>query len=214
MSNYTPAIWLGSVMGEIRRSFSVLWKLEARFKGVIFEGNAEILGRPMISVAKGGRLVVGRGVKIYSSVRTNPLGLSQPCALRALTPTAELILKEGVGISGAVICAGSRIEIGEGTILGAGAMVIDNDFHQPVGEWGWSSDCATGARPIKVGRGVFIGARAIVLKGVTIGDRAVIGAGAVITKDVPARHIATGNPAKIFPLSKAEEVASGASLRA
>jgi acetyltransferase-like isoleucine patch superfamily enzyme len=45
---------------------------------------------------------------------------------------------------------------------------------------------------------VFVGARAIILKGVTIGDRAVIGAGAVVSKDVPAGHIAAGNPAKTF----------------
>jgi maltose O-acetyltransferase len=37
------------------------------------------------------------------------------------------------------------------------------------------------------------------MKGVTIGDRAVIGAGAVVTKDVPAYHIAAGNPARIYP---------------
>jgi len=47
---------------------------------------------------------------------------------------------------------------------------------------------------------VFIGARAIVLKGVTIGDRAVIGAGAVVTKDVPAFHLAVGNPVEVMLL--------------
>jgi acetyltransferase-like isoleucine patch superfamily enzyme len=102
------------------------------------------------------------------------------------------------------LCAGAAIEVGEGTIFGSGAMVIDNDFHVPVGEWDWSNDsavCGTIARPIKIGRGVFIGARAIVLKGVTIGDRAVIGAAAVVTKDVPAGHIAAGNPARVFPPS-------------
>ena len=53
-------------------------------------------------------------------------------------------------------------------------------------------------QPVVIGRGVFIGARAIILKGVTIGDRAIVGAGAVVARDVPARHIAVGNPARVI----------------
>jgi acetyltransferase-like isoleucine patch superfamily enzyme len=84
-------------------------------------------------------------------------------------------------------------------------MVIDNDFHFASGDWEWTDDpklCAANARPISIGRGVFVGSRAIILKGVTVADRAVIGAGAVVTKDVPARHLAVGNPARITPLNK------------
>lgn len=51
--------------------------------------------------------------------------------------------------------------------------------------------------PIRVGNDVWIGAAAIILKGVTIGDGAVVGAGSVVTKDVPARAIVVGNPARI-----------------
>jgi len=129
-------------------------------------------------------------------MRANPLGLSQPSVLRAMAPGAELVLASAVGISGSVLCAGLSIEIGESTIIGAGAMVLDNDFHQPIGEWDWTTNSQSGAKPVKIGRGVFIGARAIILKGVTIGDRAVIGAGAVVARDVPARHVAFGNPAR------------------
>src|SRR5207249_8395220 len=95
----------------------------------------------------------------------------------------------------------ASIEIGEGTIFGSGAMVIDNDFHVAAGEWEWTDDpafCGSTARPVKIGRGVFIGARAIVLKGVAIGDRAIVGAGAVVTQDVPACQVAVGNPARVF----------------
>src|SRR5262245_65487764 len=126
MRQYTPAILLGLFVGRVRQSFSIVWRIEAAFKGVEFDGSAEFLGRPMISLAKGSRIRVGDGVRIYSSVRANPLGLAQPCVLRALTPQSELLLGKGVGISGAVICAGARVEIGEKSIVGAGAMVIDN----------------------------------------------------------------------------------------
>lgn len=51
--------------------------------------------------------------------------------------------------------------------------------------------------PIRIGDDVWIGRRAMVLKGVTIGDGAIIAAGAVVTKDVPAYSIAAGNPARV-----------------
>ena len=52
-------------------------------------------------------------------------------------------------------------------------------------------------RPIHIGDDVWIGGGAIILPGVTIGDRAIIGAGSVVTRDVPAGLIARGNPARI-----------------
>lgn len=173
-------------------------------KGVQFQGRCDLLGRPLISVAKNGSIIIGDHVRLYSALRANPLGCFQPCVLRALAPGARLVLGNRVGLSGTVLCAGVSIEVGEGSIFGSGALVIDNDFHAPTGEWDWTEDpnlCGTRARPIKIGRGVFVGARAIILKGVTIGDRAIIGAGSVITQDVPPRHLAAGNPARIIPSS-------------
>src|SRR5258706_7569852 len=194
MSEHTLASRLGSLLAKLRQGPSLLWRWEARFKGVEFQGTALFTGRPLISVASGARLVVGDGVRVGSSVRANPLGCFQPSVLRAMASGAQLILGAKAGISGSVLCAGRSIEIGEGTILGSGAMILDNDFHLADGEWGWITDSTINARPVKIGRGVFIGARAIILKGVTIGDRAVVGAGAVVTKDVPAHHVAVGNP--------------------
>ncbi len=52
-------------------------------------------------------------------------------------------------------------------------------------------------RPVSIGNDVWIGARVIILPGVTIGDGCVIGAGAVVTKDVPAYSVCAGNPAKV-----------------
>jgi acetyltransferase-like isoleucine patch superfamily enzyme len=199
MSQYTPATFLGTILGRTQFWASFLWRWEARFKGVEFQGRSAFLGRPLISVAKGARIVLGDGVRVASAVRANPLGCFQPSALRALAPGAQLILGPNSGISATAICAGLSIEVGEGTIMGAGAMVVDNDFHRPAGQWSWDDECQANARPIKIGRGVFVGARAIILKGVTIGDRAVIGAAAVVTRDVPPGHRAVGNPARIIP---------------
>jgi len=208
MGEHSAATWLGALLGRLRGWPGILWRLEGRLKGVEFQGRCEFLGRPLMSVARGARMVLGDGAQLYSATRANPLGNFQPCVLRALRPGAQLVLGRGVGLSGTVLCAADSIEVGEGTIFGSGAMVIDNDFHLPAGEWGWNSEAmlsGTSARPVKIGRGVFIGARAIVLKGVTIGDRAVVGAGAVVTRDVPANQLAVGNPAQAQPLRSSEE---------
>ncbi len=54
------------------------------------------------------------------------------------------------------------------------------------------------AKPIKVGDNVWIGGNVIVLPGVTIGDNTVIGAGSVVTKDVPSNVLAVGNPCRVI----------------
>ncbi|MDD9157603.1 sugar O-acetyltransferase [Aliivibrio sp. S4TY2] len=54
------------------------------------------------------------------------------------------------------------------------------------------------ANPIKIGDNVWIGANAVILDGVTIGDRSVIGAGSVVTKDIPSDCVAVGNPCRVI----------------
>lgn len=196
MSNRTRAEFVGAAMNLSRRAASSIWILEARFKRVQIRGRLILAGRPIISVARDSRLVLGDGVTLCSAVRANPLACFQPCVLRTLAPGAELDLGPGVGLSGSVVCAARSIQVGEGTIFGSGTMVIDNDFHAPNGPYGWRNDYSR-AQPIIIGKGVFVGARAIILKGVSIGDRAVIGAGAVVTRDVPAGAVAAGNPARV-----------------
>lgn len=200
MNDETVATRLGRWRGSLRQWPSFLWRWEARLKGAEILGPCVFLGRPIISVAGGSQMVFGEGVRIASAERANPLGLAQRSVLRTMISGARLLLGPRVGLSGTVLCTSGLIEVGEGTIFGAGSMVIDNDFHQPAGEWGWALENGATARPIHIGRGVFIGARAIILKGVTIGDRAVIGAGAVVAKDVPDHHVAVGNPARVFRL--------------
>jgi maltose O-acetyltransferase len=54
------------------------------------------------------------------------------------------------------------------------------------------------AKPIKIGEDVWVGGSAVVCPGVTIGDRSVIGAGSVVTKDIPADVFAAGNPCRVI----------------
>lgn len=182
-----------------RRSFlNGIWRAEARGRGLELGRGIIFNGRPYLYRHPDSRIQLGEQVVLNSSLRSNPIGCARPVSLRTMRAGAEIVLGPRVGLSGVSICAAQRVEIGEGTFVGADAIIFDNDFHAPVGEWGWGTFREDNPKPVKIGRGVFIGTRAIILKGVTIGDRAIVGAGAVVIKDVPARSIAAGNPARVI----------------
>lgn len=172
----------------------------ARFWGVTAHPSVRFYGLPKIQVARESRVVLHQGVVVRSSISTNSLIGRRTTTLGTVAAGALLEIEANVGVSGACICAAKEIRIGKGTIIGADAMILDNDFHLPGPDWGWADAVSETASPIRIGRGCFIGTRAIILKGVTLGDGAVVGAGAVVTSDVPPAHLAFGNPARTRPL--------------
>ena len=90
-----------------------------------------------------------------------------------------------------------EVAIGERTQIGPAVQIVAADH--PRAAAGRAAGRELG-RPVRIGRNVWIGAGAIILPGVTIGDDALIGAGSVVTRDVPPWHLAIGAPAEIRPL--------------
>lgn len=88
------------------------------------------------------------------------------------------------------------IEIGPYAILGD-AHILDTDFHS-VEINRWSKEAKVLHSPITIGRNVWIAGKAIILKGVNIGDNSVIGPASVVTKDVPPNSFVAGNPARVI----------------
>ncbi len=105
-------------------------------------------------------------------------------------------LGDGVYMNtGCVILDCARVEIGAKTLLGP-TVQIYTAVH-PLEPRARAAFMET-ARPVTLGRNVWIGGGAILLPGVTVGDNAVVGAGSVVTRDVPANCLAVGNPARVI----------------
>jgi len=172
------------------RSVSSIWLSASgceRGKGVIANG------LPYVRRKGNGRIILGDGVNINASRWGNWLGTPGAMIL-SVEDGAILELKARAGVSSSHLIANIGIEIGEDAMIGAGCLICDSDMHEvPLG-----SGQPTATAPIKIGKSVFIGARCIILKGVTIGDGAVIGAGSVVAADIPAGALAAGNPSKVL----------------
>lgn len=103
---------------------------------------------------------------------------------------AELTFKSGYINAGAKIYCYNKITIGDGVKIADEVIIRDSDNHELLYE-GYQQSA-----PIVIGNNVWIGMRAVILKGVTIGDGAVIAAGAVVTKDIPPNTLYGGIPAR------------------
>jgi acetyltransferase-like isoleucine patch superfamily enzyme len=112
-------------------------------------------------------------------------------------PGAQITIGDETGLSGTTICAVKSVSIGKRCLIGADVLITDTDFH-PINMEGrrYKGASAAASSPIVIEDDVFIGARSIILKGVRIGSGSVIGAGSVVTKDIPANSVAAGNPAR------------------
>jgi serine acetyltransferase len=88
------------------------------------------------------------------------------------------------------IHCGESVTIGERVIIGWDCNILDRDYHSVNGT-------EERTDPVQIGNQVWIGCRCIILKGVNIGEGAVVAAGSVVTKDVPPRVLVVGNPAQV-----------------
>lgn len=176
------------------------WVIPAllRLRGLEFGVGCRFAGMPGIRAREGARIVLGSGVTVNSRFSSNSLGLPHRTTLAALEPGTRLAIGDGTSISGASIVARRSIRIGKDVLIGAGACIWDSDFHPLSPEvrrqhFTREAKCA----PVVIEDEVFVGARAIVLKGVRIGRGAVVGAGAVVTRNVQPGQIVVGNPARV-----------------
>ena len=179
--------------------YSWLMKLRfIRFRTIEWGRRVVIKGMPLIDVRDGGRVAIGDDVTLNSRNRGYHVNMHSPVKLVADKPGATIRIGASTRVHGSCIHAYSEITIGASCLIAANCQIIDGSGHE-MGFEDLERRMQTSARglPIVIEDHVWIGANCIVLPGVRIGRGAVVGAGSVVTKDVPPMAVAAGNPARV-----------------
>lgn len=179
---------------------NIVAPLWLRLQGVELGKGCLFKGVPVVHLSTRARIRLGKGVALYSRLRSNPRGLPHPTILAALGNGAAIRIGDRAAMTGVSINCRDRVEIGDWVQIGPGACLWDNDGHPLNADERRERDNRYArSAPIVVEQDAFIGARAIILKGVTIGQGAMVAAGAVVTRSVGVGEMVAGNPAR--PLS-------------
>jgi len=133
-------------------------------------------------------LRIGNGVRIYDGCRL---------VIDHASPKSGIVLGERVAMNfGCYLDGSGGIHIGARTILGPNVMIVSSSHRIDAEKRIQESGKDYGA--VDIGADVWIGGNVCIMHGLTIGNRAVIGAGSVVTRDVPAGAIVGGNPARVI----------------
>jgi acetyltransferase-like isoleucine patch superfamily enzyme len=120
-----------------------------------------------------------------------PVNLAKGVAV-ILRRNAEVTLGRNLRVNcDSTIIAEKNVKIGDDSMVSWNVEIVDTDFHR-------AHQDAVVSAPIEIGNHVFIGKRTMVLKGVKIGDGAVIAAGSIVTREVPPHCLAAGVPARVI----------------
>jgi len=128
---------------------------------------------------------------------------------------ACIVIGRNTFIGGSLLASASSIEVGDDVLIAWGCNIVDHNSHaigwakrkQDVRNWyvGIKDWTSVEVKPVRICAKVWVGMNVIVLKGVEIGEGAVVAAGSVVTKSVPPWTIVAGNPAKVIRNISAED---------
>jgi len=161
------------------------WYLRRRYPRVLF--GPGFRGPWRLRIRGAGRVSFGRDVRVSNT--------SGKTALLTFSEGASITVGDRVTIDGAGVMAASQIVIEEGAVLGP-CLLVDTDFHA-IGPERRMTGAEPSRRPIRICRNAWVQAKATVLKGVTVGDGAVVRWAAVVASDVAPGSTVLGNPAVV-----------------
>lgn len=182
-------------------------KILFSLKGIKYGNNLNVYCKVYVYKSIKAQIYIGNSFTFTSDYAINPLCRNIRGSI-FVDRNAVLTIGDNTGISSACIWAQNKIIIGNNVKIGGDCILLDSDCHNldylirrdnQKEENGRTKDSNTAkSKPIIIEDDVLIGTRCIVLKGVTIGARSVIGSGSVVTKSIPQDCIAAGNPCKVI----------------
>jgi acetyltransferase-like isoleucine patch superfamily enzyme len=192
------------IINEIKRILIVPWvRFTFNINRIPMGKKWRFYGMPVIQKHRRSVMRFADGINLRSAVQSNPLSPAHPVILCTWQAGAVLEIGDDFGMTGGSLVAAERITIGDRVAVGANTVITDTDFHplDPETRRLHPQDAQTA--PVVIEDDVFIGMNSLILKGVRLGKGCVVGAGSVVTRDVPSGMVAAGNPARVIgPVKK------------
>lgn len=170
---------------------TIFMKLDLKIRGIRYGNDIRFMGLMKFKRSNKSSITIGNHCIFRSKRTSNLIGINRPCIVTALMPNSKLNIGDYCGFSGTVIGCFNEINIGNHVRCGANTLITDSDWHM-------DDDRVGKSKPINIDDYVWLGVNVTVLKGVSIGENSVIGAGSVVVSDIPSHVIAAGNPCKVI----------------
>ena len=162
----------------------------------MFGKNLQIPGK-VLWLIRGARITIGDNFYLSSGNGVNPIASNLQADVY-VEPGATLTIGNNVGMSSTRLWIHESARIGNNVKIGGCVLITDTDAHPMDYMARRSSNEGTKSAPVVIEDDVWVGAHCIILKGVTIGARSIIGAGSVVTKSIPADCVAASNPCRVI----------------
>ena len=182
---------------------SLFWRW-GRFKmksyGISFGKNLMVQGNLYLKIGVNSKAEIGDNCCFKSGRGINPLSRNIKGSIQ-IEDGASLTIGNHCGFSSVCLWAHQSIVIGNYVNIGADTILLDSDAHSLsfLDRRNDKLDFKNKVnKPIIIGDDVLIGTRCIILKGVHIGARSIIGSGSIVVNDIPEDCIAAGNPARVI----------------
>lgn len=175
------------------RFYPMLNRALLKKKGAVLGRNVQIPGKLNLVISGNNDIGIGDNFYFSSGNGVNPIASNLQGAIY-LENGASLKIGNNVGMSSTRLWIHESARIGNNVKIGGCVLITDTDAHPMDYMARRTSNEGTKSAPIVIEDDVWVGAHSIILKGVTIGARSIIGAGSVVTKSIPADCVAAGNP--------------------